>query len=709
MSGAGGDRGLRWAWLGVALLALGAAAPAGPDARRMAAADGDGEWLSYGKGYAEQRFSPLTQVNADNVGRLGLAWWAQFDTDRGQEATPLMVDGALYTSTAWSKVFAFDARTGRKLWSYDPKVNGAKGFDACCDVANRGVAAWGGKVFVGALDGRLIALDAKTGGVAWSVQTTDPSKPYTITGAPRVIKGKVVIGNGGAEYGVRGYVTAYDADSGRQAWRFYLTPNPTGAPDGAASDAVLKAKAQATWSDGYWKRSGGGGTAWDAFAYDPKLDLLYVGTGNGSPWNHRLRSGGKGDNLFLSSILALRPDTGEYVWHYQTTPGESWDYTATQQLMLADLKLGGRRRHVLMQAPKNGFFYVLDAATGELLSAKPFEPQTWATAVDPRTGRPIETPGAREQNDPGPASPTPLGAHNWQPMAMSPQTGLVYIPAQTASSVYAAGASFTYRDGHWNTGYGRSLRAVGTQVATPAQVPRGELLAWDPVAQAPRWRVPRPSFWNGGVLATGGGLVFQGGAEGRLEAYAAADGRKLWSYDAQNGILAAPMAYMLDGEQYVAVMAGAGGAGALSSPAAIPRRPGRLLVFKLGATAQAAAYPPPPPPAADLTRVSAPGDATHGGELYAANCQVCHGAAVSGTFLPDLRHSAVALDASAWKAVIIDGAYSAKGMAGFSRFLSPAEAEDVRAYVVAAAKAPPSPPAVAPAPAHAPTPVRGAR
>ena len=314
------------------------------DGKRIEAAAGNSEWLSYGKDYNEQRYSPLDKINASTVKDLGLAWFADFDTDRGQEATPLMVDGVLYTTTAWSTVFAFDARTGKQLWTWDPKVDRAKGFDACCDVVNRGVAIWKGRVYVGTLDGRLVALNANDGTVAWTVQTTDNSKPYTITGAPRVVKDKVLIGNGGAEYGVRGYITAYDAATGKQAWRFYTVPNPTGAPDGAASDKVMAEKANATWSDGAWKQSGGGGTAWDAMAYDPALDIMYFGIGNGNPWNHMKRSGGKGDNLFLSSILALKPDTGEYVWHYQTTPGESWDYTATQHIMLADLKIAGQDR-----------------------------------------------------------------------------------------------------------------------------------------------------------------------------------------------------------------------------------------------------------------------------------------------------------------------------------------------------------------------------
>ena len=423
------------------------------DAARLTAADSDtGEWMTTGRTYSEQRFSPLTQVSTGNVGQLGLAWHYEFDTDRGQEATPLMVDGVLYTTTAWSKVFAFDAKTGKLIWSYDPKVSGDRGFDACCDVVNRGVAVWNGKVFVGALDGRLIALDAKTGTVVWSTVTVDQSKPYTITGAPRVVKGKVLIGNGGAEYGVRGYLSAYDAETGNLAWRFYMTPNPEGKPDGAASDSIMAKKAAATWGDGVWKHSGGGGTPWDSMAYDPDLNLLYVGGGNGSPWNAVKRSGGKGDDLFLSSIVALNPDTGAYVWHYQTTPGESWDYTATQHIILADLTIDGKPRKVLMQAPKNGFFYVLDRATGQLISAKNYITINWAKSVDMKTGRPVENPAARFVDKPDIVLPAPYGGHNWQPMAYDPKEGLVFIPAMEVPFGYGNDKTFKYREGGWNVG-----------------------------------------------------------------------------------------------------------------------------------------------------------------------------------------------------------------------------------------------------------------
>ncbi|MBA4794134.1 MAG: PQQ-dependent dehydrogenase, methanol/ethanol family [Phenylobacterium sp.] len=666
--------------------------PGAVDQARLEAADGNGEWLSYGRSYSEQRFSPLDQINTESVGELGLAWFHEFDTDRGQEATPLVVDGVLYTTTAWSKVYAFNAKSGELLWSYDPQVPGEKGFDACCDVVNRGVAVWGGKVYVGALDGRLIALDAGTGEVVWSVQTTDEAKPYTITGAPRVIKGKVLIGNGGAEYGVRGYLSAYDAQSGDLVWRFYTAPNPEGKADGAASDRILADLAGPTWFGDGWKKTGGGATVWDAMAYDPALDLLYVGVGNGTPWNHQKRSDGKGDNLFVSSILALKPDTGEYVWHYQTTPGESWDYTATQHIILADLTVNGAPRKVLMQAPKNGFFYVLDRATGELISAEPYVPITWASGVDKATGRPIETPGARYRNAPSLQVPAPFGAHNWHPMAFNPQTGLVYIPAQVVPFAYVSDAAYRHRPGGWNVGtdfLANSLPDDAAQMAALKAMVKGQLIAWDPVAQKARWTVEHPFFWNAGVLTTAGGLVFQGAAEGQFAAYHAATGDKLWSYETVNGVIAPPSTYEVDGEQYVALMVGYGGAGALSSPALLPDRsrlPGRLLVFKLGGKAQAPAYDMPGQPALDLAGVTSSGDPKAGFATFQQYCQVCHGPNVSGRFLPDLKRSQMLLSEESWRSVLIDGALAPRGMASFSRFLTPQQAEDVRAYVLAEAR-----------------------
>src|SRR6187431_930147 len=511
------------------------------DAARIINADSEpGSWMSHGRTYSEQRFSPLDSISKTNVGTLGLGWFADIDTDRGQEATPIVVDGVLYVSTAWSRVKAFDARTGQALWSFDPQVPGEWGVNACCDVVNRGVAVWKGKVFVGTLDGRLVALDSKTGSKLWDVMTIDQSKPYTITGAPRVIKGKVLIGNGGAEYGVRGYISAYDAQTGKMLWRFYTVPGDPSQP----FEAPILAEAAKTWHGEWWKL-GGGGTVWDSMAYDPDLDLLYIGTGNGSPWNQQYRSPGGGDNLFLSAIVALKPDTGEYVWHYQSTPGETWDFTATQHIVLADLTIDGQPRKVLMQAPKNGFFYVLDRTNGKLISAQPFVPVNWAKEIDLKTGRPVEDAAASFMNPKQPAlvAPGPYGAHNWHPMSFSPQTGLVYLPAQELAMAYLHDPKFKDRPLGFNIGIDATavMMPEDPQIRAAALATvKGSLKAWDPVTQTVKWSVEHPGAWNGGVLSTAGNLVFQGNVGGEFAAYNASDGTKLWSFPAQTGVVAAP-------------------------------------------------------------------------------------------------------------------------------------------------------------------------
>ncbi len=662
------------------------------DGARLAKATTDGEWLAVGRTYDEQRYSPLTKINTGNVNQLGLAWYHEFDTNRGQEATPVVVDGVMYVTTAWSKVYALDAKTGAQKWAFDPKVDGGKAVDACCDVVNRGVAVWKGKVYVGALDGRLIALDAATGKQVWSVQTTDTSKPYTITGAPRVVKDKVLIGNGGAEYGVRGYVSAYDVNTGKMVWRFYTAPNPEGKADGAASDKIMAEKAAGTWFGDVWKKTGGGATVWDSMAYDPDLDIVYFGVGNGTPWNHLKRSEGKGDNLFVSSILALKPDTGEYVWHYQTTPGESWDYTATQHIILADLKIEGKPVKALMQAPKNGFFYVIDRATGKLISAKGYAPQTWTTGVDMKTGRPIETPGARYKDAPSMQFPGPLGAHNWHPMSYSQQTGLVYIPAQASPFAYTNIGEFKYNPNGWNVGTNLLANALPDDKATLKAIKamnRGLLVAWDPVAQKPRWTVEHPYFWNAGIMSTAGGLVFQGAAEGKFVAYDAANGKVLWEYKTTNGVIAAPSTYEIDGEQYVAILVGYGGGGPVSASVLLgnqQRLPGRMMVFKLGGKATQPAYEIEEMPALDLTGVSSAGDAKAGFERFHENCQVCHGPNASGAYLPDLKKSQMIVTADNFKSVVIDGARKANGMVSFAKTLSVKDAEDIRAYIISEAK-----------------------
>jgi alcohol dehydrogenase (cytochrome c)/quinohemoprotein ethanol dehydrogenase len=671
------------------------AASGGIDARMLVNANADSaDWLTYGRTYDEQRFSPLTQVNADTVKNLGLAWYADLDSARGQEGTPLVIDGKIYISTAWSKVKAYDAATGKTLWEYDPKVPGETGPKACCDVVNRGLAAWGDKIFVGALDGRLIALDRATGKEVWSVKTTDPSRSYTITGAPRVIKGKVIIGNGGAEYDARGYVTAYDADTGKQAWRFYTVP---GGPEDVGKEPAYLAAARKTWKGEWWKL-GGGGTVWDAMAYDPELDLLYIGVGNGDPWNQAYRSPGGGDNLYLSSIVAVRPETGEYVWHYQETPGETWDFTATQHIMLADLTIDGKPRKVLMQAPKNGFFYVLDRATGKLISAKAYTKQTWTSGIDMATGRPIVKPEARYDltGKPFVSQPGAGGGHSWHPMAFNPQEGLVYIPEQEAAFPYYPQKDWKPdRKRGMNTGLDLSAGAMPADKAARAAAvaaTKGALIAWDPIKQEARWKVPHAGPWNGGVLATAGGLVFQGDGQGNLDAYTARDGKKLWSFFGQTGIIAPPITYSVNGEQYVAVLAGWGGVWPLSPSGILDgqgnrplRNISRLLVFKLNGTAK---LPPlaapesrpldPPPFTGTAAQVAS------GSYNFGRYCSQCHNDAAlgAGTVTPDLRRSAALESRDTWMSIVRDGALTAQGMVSFSPSLKEAQMEDIRQYVI---------------------------
>ena len=649
----------------------------------------------HGRTSGEQRFSPLTQIDGASVNRLGLAWYHEFDTDRGQEATPIEVGGRLYVSTAWSKVFAFDAASGKPIWAYDPEVAGQKGFDACCDVVNRGVAVDGGRVFVGTLDGRLVALDAASGKPLWSVQTTDRSKPYTITGAPRVVHGKVIIGNSGAEYGVRGYVSAYDAASGKLVWRFYTIPgDPAKGPDGAASDPIM-AKATASWS-GHWFDYGGGGTAWDAIVYDQELNRLYIGVGNGGPYNYAVRSDGKGDNLFLASIVALDPDTGRYLWHYQENPQESWDYTATQPIMLADLKIGGTMRKVLMQAPKNGLFYVIDRTTGKPISAAPYGQVNWTSGLDPKTGQAIEKPAIRYADKPVLLMPGASGSHSWHPMAYDPARQLVYIPVtRNDAMLYTPLKPFRFRPGSWNTGVDFSKTPIPNDPAALraiAATQTSALVAWDPVAGKPRWSVEHPYQNNGGVLATAGDLVFQGTADGKFNAYGAGDGRQLWSYSAGNGIIAGPISYAINGVQYVAVMAGFGGsaisAGFLSPQKA--RRPGRLLVFRLDGKAQAAAYPALEQAAFRASAPQVPAAMIEQGRIaYTANCMVCHGGNAIGGILPDLRKSPLIEDRTAYNSVLVEGALTQNGMVSFKDKLSLNDIEAIRSYLRAQSAAQP--------------------
>jgi quinohemoprotein ethanol dehydrogenase len=656
------------------------------DGARIEKADSEpGNWLSNGRTYSEQRFSPLSKIDKTNVAKLGLGWWHDMQSTRGLEATPIVVDGVMYLTGTWSIVHALDARTGKALWTYDPAVPAKWGRYACCDVVNRGVAVWKGKVYVGTLDGRLVALDAGTGKPVWSVQTFDQSKPYTITGAPRVVKGKVIIGNGGAEYGVRGYVTAYDAETGTQAWRFYTVP---GDPSKPFEHPEMKEAAK-TWKGGEWWKIGGGGTAWDGMAYDPELNLLYVGTGNGSPWIRELRSPGGGDNLYLSSILALDADTGRLKWHYQTTPGDTWDFTATQPIMLADLKIDGKARKVLMQAPKNGFFYVLDRATGELLSAKAYTELNWALGVDMKTGRPIEN--AELDYSDGKEKvikPAPPGGHNWHPMSFNPKTGLVYIPVHSWGFPYKYDTHHSYKPvpGWWNLGVDLDRLTELTAYADHEKL-SGYLVAWDPVKAEPRWTVEFPGARNGGTLTTAGDLVFMGAADGTFSAFDAASGERVWSVQTGVGIIAAPVTYELDGEQYVSVLAGYGGgviAGQYDPASAIAKylNEGRLLTFKIGGgpvpqpTPRDTSFPEPPPLTASAETIE------KGAKAYGRVCMFCHGAgAISSLVVPDLRRISDETR-DHLEDIVLHGAYEGRGMPNFSDLLNADDVAAIRAYLI---------------------------
>jgi quinohemoprotein ethanol dehydrogenase len=664
----------------------------------QAAQDGD-NWLSHGKGYDETRNSSLTQINTSNVSRLGLAWYYDLDVNRGQESTPLVVDGIIYSTSAWSKVEAFDGASGKLLWRYDPHVPGEVAVKACCDVVNRGVAYWEGKVFVGALDGRLIALDARTGKEVWSTLTVDPAGNATITGAPRVVKGKVIIGNGGAEMGMRGYVSAYDAGTGGLVWRFYTVPGKPGTRDGAASDAILD-NVSATWKGHWWSTGGGGGgTVWDSMAYDPTLDLLYVGVGNSAYWPRAIRSPGGGDNLFVASILALRPDTGEYVWHYQETPGDQYDYTATQQMILADVRVHGVLRHVLMQAPKNGFFYILDRTNGKLLSATPYAPVNWATGVDLKTGRPRFVPESdySKTGKPFVAKPGPNGAHNWMPMALNPQTGFVYIPVQENGFIYQYDKNFKALPTGANLGLDYSVLRMPDDPAARAAIRatmKGSLVAWNPELQKEVWRAPHEGMLNGGVLSTSGGLVFQGTGTGQLNAYDARTGQTLWSFETQSGIIAPPVSWAKDGRQYLTLVTGWGGSFALTGgelafgPNGPIRNISRVLTFSLDGAAK---LPPLPAlPVSTLQTPPQPGDAGRvetGRVAYNITCLACHGAdAVSGGPVPDLRYSPTISSADAFRAVVLDGVLKERGMVSFRADFTAEQVEAIRAFVISRAR-----------------------
>jgi PQQ-dependent dehydrogenase (methanol/ethanol family) len=661
------------------------------DARLLAAGDEPESWLTHGGTYSEQRFSRLSSIDAHNVADLGLAWSFDLDTQRAVEATPLVADGVMYVSAPWSLVHALDAATGEHLWTYDPEVPRNHARELCCGPVNRGVALYGEKVFVGTLDGRLVAIDRRSGERVWQTQTAEGERPYSITGAPRVVKGRVIIGNGGADMGVRGYVSAYDAETGALAWRTYTVP---GDPSmGFESEAMEKAAE--TWSGDWWV-VGGGGTVWDGMAFDPELDLLYVGTGNGTPHVRWLRDPAEGDNLYLSSILALDPDNGEIVWHYQETPRDNWDYTATAPLMLADLEIGGELRKTILHAPKNGFFFVIDRTDGSFLSAQPYSSPTWALGYDEK-GRPIENEALDYREAPKFARPSFYGAHSWQPWSRNPETGLVYFSERDIGVVFAAEPDYAYDPMRTNSGTD-AIAISNPDRLTDGKPNSASLVAWDPVKGRAAWRVPQVVAVNGGTLSTAGGLVFQGSADGRFSAYRASDGERLWESNLATGVVAGPTTYEIDGEQYVAVTAGWAAsfvpmrADAVEGTAERISVRGRELVagFKLGASAPMPPGNPRLGPVPEPTFVleTSGEEVARGEALYHDYCVACHGVvavSTSGSSMPDLRYLSEE-NHHRFDAIVRGGLRLPDGMPTFADLLSTEDARAIQNYVLTRAR-----------------------
>lgn len=624
-------------------------------------------WLAFGRTYSEQRFSPLTQINESTIGRLSPEWVVELSGDRGLVSTPLVVDGVMYFVRGMNVVRAVNATTGAKLWEFDPEVRAAAGQMRAGWDHSRGIGFWNGKVYVATWDGRLIAIDARTGKEVWRAQTFEPGKPLYITGAPKIFKGKVLIGNGGTEHGAsRGYVTAYDAETGKQAWRFFIVPgNPA---DGFENEAMRMAAK--TWT-GQWWLHGGGGNAWHGFTYDAELDTLYIGTGNGSPWNRKIRSPEGGDNLFLCSIVALNPDTGAYKWHYQTTPGETWDFNSNMDIILADLPIDGKPRKVILHAPKNGFFYVIDRATGKLISAEPFTRTTWATRIDPDTGRPIEVEGARYERGVATVAPTPIGAHNWHAMSFNPKTGLAYYPAMHLQATFNDKGfdPKTWRATPFSIGYG----VGGSFISGPSKpgTPMSSLQAWDPIKKQIAWEVPMDGVFHPGTMTTAGNLVFQGRNDGSLRAYTADAGKEVWRANLGLGISAPPVTYAVNGKQYVALLVGWGGAMAgLGGPVSsmhgwaygVHKR--MLVALALDGKAALPAQPPPTFPAPLQAEFTVdPKLVQAGAALYGERCTACHGpGGQSAGMAPDLRASFVVTQAEQFARVVRGGTRTARGM-----------------------------------------------
>jgi quinohemoprotein ethanol dehydrogenase len=655
-------------------------------------------WAAYGRTFSEAHYSPLTEVNRETVPRLRLAWTLDLDVTNNL-STPLAVDGVIYVASGYSFVHAVDAKTGKLLWRYDPEVARVAGAKLRTGWGIRGLSYWKGRLFVGTHDGRLIAIDAKTGKPAWSVQVLDPGDGSFISGPPRVFNDKVVIGFGGGDFGaVRGHVTAYDTATGKQLWRWWTVP---GDPAKGFENRAMEMAAK-TWTGEWWKY-GGGGTVWNAMTYDPEYNRLYLGTGNGGPWNWKIRSPGGGDNLFLCSVVALDADTGEYVWHYQTTPGDSWDYNSAMDMTLATLNIGGAPRKVMLHAPKNGFFYVIDRENGKLISAEKLGRVTWAEKVDLATGRPVVAAGARYENGPVTLWPSFQGVHNLYPQSFSPKTGLTYVPTIEMPAQF--GGDVDYRN--WRP-LPSSIQYTGFPTAdgdVPADAGRSFLVAWDPVRQRAAWQQPTPGPHNGGTLATAGDLVFQGQADGYINAYGASDGRKVWSFYAATAVLGTPITFAVGKVQYLAILSGPlhGAPGGFGSAAArfgwdSRVHPRRLLAFVLDGAGK---LPPTPPPQfarpLDAPDFAVDEQLVKEGIEQWSRCQLCHGpGAVAGGTAPDLRASPMPLDAALFSLTVRTG-IEARGMPKFAE-LSERELDALRHYIRYRARLTTRPGGVAPPP-----------
>jgi quinohemoprotein ethanol dehydrogenase len=684
--------------------------PGSVDAERMKAAAAEpANWLATGRDQEGTYYSPLTRINSKNVGKLGFAWQYDLGTYRGQEATPVVVDGVMYTSGTWGYVYAVDAATGKQIWRYDPQAIHLAARHPCCDLVNRGVAVWKGRVYVASVDGRLHALDAATGQKVWDADTIiDHAMPYSSTGAPQIAGNVVVIGNSGADMGrggVRGYVSAYDLTTGAFKWRVFTVPPVPG----QAYESPEIAAADRTWDsprDPVYKL---GGTAWDGFAYDPALDLVYFGTGNAAPYDPRQVGPSNLDELYTASILAVHADSGRLAWHYQTTPHDRWDFDSVQKLVMADIVIDGQPRQTLMQACKNGFFYVLDRKSGELLSGANYTYVNWASGVDLKTGRPV----LMEQGDwfkkPGNVYPSWAGGHTWNPMSYSLATHLVYIPVLDVPSVWVDmagnGGAVKYIDGFFTANgiipddtydpndlrhlFGPLPDVKSIAGARKEKSVRELIRAWDPVARKTVWEHETSSGirgYDGGVMSTAGNLVFQGRGNGELWVYAADSGKVLKIVPTGSHIMAAPTTYAVNGEQFVAVQAGYGGAaitvGSIppSSAASKYQNVNRIVAFKLGGPT----VPVPPPRAvAPLEKPpaqTASNESIRAGEIkFVQECSRCHVLGPSVT--PDLRNLSPALHA-AFKDIVLRGAVAPTGMEAFDDVLTEVDVENIHAYLI---------------------------